>query len=91
MTTPQLLLPPESVIDIHEARALDYQMENHRIFMSQPENKEYLWLVFGRQQLNQLQAILESPNNTMQYLGDRFRVYDMILYVFLALGLFLKK
>ena len=78
VTTPQLLLPPGSVIDIHEARALDYQMENHRIFMSQPENKEYLWLVFGRQRLNQLQAILESPNNTMQYLGDRFRVYDMI-------------
>ena len=86
VTTPQLLLPPGSVIDIHEARALDYQMENHRIFMSQPENKEYLWLVFGRQRLNQLQAILESPNNTLQYLGDRFRVYDMYSQKMLADG-----
>ena len=76
-TTP-VLLPPGSVIDIHEARSLQAQMKNHREFMNDSENMDYMWMVFGTERLNQLKAILQAEDSIIKYIGEKLRVYDMI-------------
>jgi hypothetical protein len=60
VTTPPVLLPPGSLIDIHEARGLDYQLKNHQAFMDDPANQEYMWCVFGADRMNQLKSIKKS-------------------------------